>query len=196
MNAAGIAGAALALMAALAGGCASSPETGLYLLAAVQQPAPAQRFPASVGVGPVTLPDYLDRLQMVTRSASDEIAVSDTQRWAEPLQDGLTRVLDENLAALLGTQSIVRYPWPASLAPDYQVAVEVLRFEAGPDASLHLEARWWVHARASLTAVQPRASRFEVPAGAGVDGRVRAHAEAASRLSGEIAAALWAAARP
>ena len=184
--------ACLALIAILAGGCASSPPTGLYLLAALAQPASAQPFPNSLGIGPVSLPDYLDRLQIVTRGASGEIAVSDTERWAEPLHEGLARVLDENLAALLGTQRIVRFPWPASLAPDAQVAVEVLRFDAGPGASLRLEARWSVRARGGETVVEPSLTRIEVPSGNSADQRVRAHSEAASRLAREIASALWA----
>jgi uncharacterized lipoprotein YmbA len=184
--------ACLALVAILAGGCASSPPTGLYLLAALPQPAPAQPFPNSLGIGPVSLPDYLDRLQIVTRAASGEIAVSDTERWAEPLHEGLARVLDENLAALLGTQRIVRFPWPASLAPDVQVAVEVLRFDVGPGASLRLEARWSVRAGGGETVVEPNLTRIEVPSGNSADQRVRAHSEAASRLAREIASALWA----
>jgi hypothetical protein len=187
--------ACLALGALLAAGCASSPSTGLYLLAALPQAAPAQPFPDSLGIGPVTLPDYLDRLQVVARGASGELAVSDTERWAEPLHEGLARVLDRNLAALLATQRIVRFPWPAAAAPDLQVSVEVLRFETGPDASLRLEARWQARARGGEFAVEPRLTRIEVPAGSGTGERVRAHSEAASRLAREIASALWAAAR-
>lgn len=187
--------ACLALVAILAAGCASSPSTGLYLLAALPQPAPAQTFPDSLGIGPVSLPDYLDRLQVVARGASGELAVSDTERWAEPLHEGLARVLDQNLAALLGTQRIVRFPWPASLAPDVQVAVEVLRFDAEPGASLRLEARWSVRVRGGETVVEPSLTRIEVPSGNSADQRVRAHSEAASRLAREIASALWATAR-
>jgi uncharacterized lipoprotein YmbA len=120
------------------------PGDQSHLLTAVPEPAPTIRFHATVGVGPVLLPDYLDRLQVVTRTPSGELAVSDTQRWAEPLQEGLIRVLDENLSALLGTERIVRFPWPRSLTPEYQVALEVLRFESGPDAMLRLDARWWL----------------------------------------------------
>jgi len=182
--------AALAAVLLLTGGCTSSPATSLYLLTAVPEPAPATRFDAPVGVGPVLLPDYLDRLQVVTRTPSGELAVSDTQRWAEPLQDGLIRVLDENLSALLGTERIVRFPWPRSLAPEFQVALEVLRFESGPDAMLRLDARWWLRGGSGDVILQPRTSRIEVPTGAGVDGRVHAHDEAVARLSREIAAGL------
>lgn len=185
----------LGLVAVLVAGCASSPSTGLYLLAALPQAAPAQPFPDSLGIGPVALPEYLDRLQVVTRGASGEIAISDIERWAEPLHEGLARVLDQNLAALLGTQHIVRFPWPAAAAPDLQVSVEVLRFEAGPDASLRLVARWQVRARGGAIVIEPRLTRIEVPAGGGAGERVRAHSEAASRLAREIASALWPTAR-
>ena len=182
--------AALAVVLVLTGGCSSSPATSLYLLTAMREPAPSPRFEASLGVGPVLLPDYLDRLQVVTRTPSGELAVSDTQRWAEPLQDGLMRVLDENLSTLLGADRIVRFPWTRSLSPEIQVALEVLRFESGPDSMLRLDARWWVRGRNGDLILQPRTSRIEVPAGAGAEGRVHAHSEAAARLSREIATEL------
>ena len=51
-----------------------------------------------IGVGPITLPKYLDRPQIVTRAGSNQLALAEFDRWAEPLQDNVARVLAENLA--------------------------------------------------------------------------------------------------
>ena len=56
-----------------------------------------------IGVGPITVPKYLDRPQIVTRSGRNQLALGEFDRWAEPLQDNVLRVLAENLAFLIPT---------------------------------------------------------------------------------------------
>src|SRR5580700_1859338 len=65
----------------------------------------------TIGVGPVDFPDYLRRLPVVTRVAPNRIELSDERRWAEPLDKNFVRVLSENLATLLDTERIEKYPW-------------------------------------------------------------------------------------
>jgi len=52
-----------------------------------------------VGVGPVLMPSYLDRTQIVTRTASDQVALSMFHRWAEPLEEGIARIVAEQIGA-------------------------------------------------------------------------------------------------
>ena len=102
---------------------------------------PASASPDSqltIGVGPVDFPDYLRRLPVVTRVAPNRIDLSDEKRWAEPLDKNFTRVLSENLATLLDTQRIEKYPWPLRTKVDYQIEIDVQRFEdhqRRPDAA-------------------------------------------------------------
>lgn len=186
---------ALASWVALAAGCGSSPPTRLHLLSAPPGAPASAPLGATVGVGPVTVPEYLDRLQLVAREDAGSLVVSDTQRWAEPLREGLARVLAESLAASLAGERVARFPWPRAQAPELRVPVEVLRFEPGPDAAVHLEARWWVARGDGGPVLPPRVSRIAVPCTGDIADRVRAHGEAAARLAGEIAAALPAAQR-
>ena len=62
-------------------------------------------------MGPVDFPDYFRRLPVVTRVAPNRIELSDEKRWAEPLDKNFIRVLSENLATLLNTYRIEKYPW-------------------------------------------------------------------------------------
>lgn len=54
----------------------------------------------SVLVGPVTLPAYLNRNQIVTLAGDHKMVLNEFTRWAEPLQDNFSRVLVENLGIL------------------------------------------------------------------------------------------------
>src|SRR5918994_2281671 len=97
-----------------------------------------------LGIGPIKFPGYLDRHEIVVRSAQNRFDVSENDRWAEPLQENFARVLSQNLAVLLNTDLITTYPWPPGNRPRYQVEIEVLRFEANNDRNAQLFARWAV----------------------------------------------------
>ena len=99
----------------------------------------------SLGIGPVRLPGYLDRQEIVTRVAQNKLDLSENDRWAEPLDENFTRVLAQNLSVLLRTDRIVIYPWPLDKKPNYRVEIEVLRFESnGAAQEAQLTARWTV----------------------------------------------------
>jgi len=176
-----------ALCILLLSGCSSAPFK-YYLLAPVKTAAPAHSGLA-VGVGPVTLPDYLDRPQIVTRTQGSEIVLADGHRWAEPLQVNVTNVLAENLAAMTGSPQIVFYPWKTTQRPTRQVVVDVSRFDADADRVVTLQARWSV-GEPDKPAVLRRSTIQVAATGAGYEGLVAAQNEALARLSQEIAAEL------
>jgi uncharacterized lipoprotein YmbA len=138
--------------ALLAGGlcaCATSPPSKFYLLT----PLPAAESPASterradrpaLGVGPVKLPAYLDRSEIVTRTGTNSLKLADFDRWGEPVADTFMRALAANLALLLNTKHVSMFPWPQYVPVDYQVVVEADRFDVGPDRLAVLVARWYV----------------------------------------------------
>lgn len=184
------AAAMLAVSAWLVAGCGGSSATRLHVLSITPAPAASDRLNATIGVGPVRVPEALDRLQLVSRDSAGTLVVSDTQRWAEPLGEALTRVLSEDLARRLGANSVARFPWRPSAAPRMQVPVDVLRFDAGPEAAVSLEARWRVLGADGSVLEPARRSRIEVPFTGGIEDLVRAHGEAAARLAADIEAGL------
>src|SRR5262249_50890681 len=87
-------------------GCASSPPTRFYVLPSMtsaETAPPAAPRDLIIGVGPVTLYPYLDRLQIVTRASRARLALGEFDQWAAPLQDSVTRALGENLSLLIPT---------------------------------------------------------------------------------------------
>lgn len=94
------------------------------------------------GLGPVTIPAYLERREVVTRVSSTEVAYSETDRWAEPLTVNVSSVLRQSLSGTLGTNAIVLYPWVGTVKVDYQVEIRLSRFERDATGESHLAGRW------------------------------------------------------
>ncbi|HTK40358.1 MAG TPA: PqiC family protein [Gemmatimonadales bacterium] len=111
-----------------------SPQDG-----AMRSPRSVQR---AISVGPIHLPGYLDQDQLVTRSSQNRLTLSENDRWAEPLEDNIARVLAQDLAVLLQTDEVNVHPWPGRQRPTYQVEIEVLSFETDTAGTAHLVGRW------------------------------------------------------
>jgi uncharacterized protein len=139
--------ALVTLMGSLLGleACTSTPSR-FYILntlpASETVPATAAAQGPVIGVGPITLPKYLDRPQIVTRAGRNQLALGEFDRWAEPLQDNISRVLAEHLARLIPTDHLLLQAWPRSATLDYQVTVEVLQFDGWLGGESTLLARW------------------------------------------------------
>lgn len=105
----------------------------------------ARHEPSAIvyGLGPVTLPAYLDRGQVATRLSATEVAYSQWDRWAEPLGANVAWVLRQSLAEELGADDIVPYPWTGT-GVDYQVEVRLTCFETDIKGETRLAARWSV----------------------------------------------------
>jgi uncharacterized lipoprotein YmbA len=141
-----------------------------------------------LGIGPIKFPSYLDRQEMVVRSAQNRFDVSEHDRWAEPLQENFSRVLSENLALLLNTDLIIIYPWSPANRPRYNVEIDVLRLETNSERNGQLFARWSVVAGADKKVAVVKESRIIRNAKEkSTDGSVAALSEAVGDLSREIA---------
>jgi len=126
-------------------GCGSSKPVHLYVLTATApKTGPASPTGLAVGVGPVTLPKYLDRPQVVGRIATNSLDQSEFEQWGGDLNDNITRVLAANLGNLLATDRVSVYPWKGIAPIDYQVSMDVTRFEQDTDGSVVLDVFWSV----------------------------------------------------
>lgn len=123
-------------------------STKMYVLRALdtaeRQNAVAGLGDAIIGIGPVKLAAYLKRPQIITRVDDNEVRLADFARWAEPLEDGIPKVLVENVSILLGTEKVLTAPWRADPDIAYQVLVNVIRFDARFDGDAVLTVRWGV----------------------------------------------------
>jgi uncharacterized lipoprotein YmbA len=193
-----VAAAALAALPA----CVSlkrTPEARFFVLRALAEPpaAPeAASAPGLVGLHPVSLPDYLERPQLITWVASGELRLDEYLRWAEPLDAGLHRTLAANLEALLPETRVVRAPWPSSARLGVRVRVELQRFGPQAGGEALLEGRYAVlPAEGERPLVARPVSLTRGPLASGPSGTeagagVEAMSELVADLAREIAAAL------
>ena len=143
-----------------------------------------------IGVGPVIMPGYLDRIQVVTRGGTDQVEFSAFRRWAEPLDEGIARVLGEEIGARVPTERIVTYPWRGVLARalQYRVVVAVLRFDGRLGVDVTLDTRWRILGRDGAELAFRRSTVSEAAAGPGYEQMVAAMTRTLVALGQEIAA--------
>ena len=142
--------------------CGSSPPSNHYVLTARGPATPPQLEEPSLGIGPINIPEYLNRSGMVYNRQGNRVQVSNTERWAEPLEDGLKRVLSINLAGLVGTQNVRFFPWSQRRHPDYGIKVNLLMLDAG-DEEAKLVAEWLVYRPATGETVVRRITQIKEP---------------------------------
>ena len=177
-------------------GCGTSQPSHFYLLRALS-PASAsglsetKQSSLSIGLGPVTLPEYLDRPQIVTRASAHEVELAEFHKWAEPLSENTSHVLGENLSALLSTDRIVQYPWKRSIHPDYQLSLEVIQFDGTKSQEAVLKVRWTLVGNDGKNVLQEKTSQFtEILRGPEYEDLVEAMSRMLDSLAQEIADAI------
>jgi hypothetical protein len=178
-------------------GCASTPATRFYSLASVAPPAPESPRPAgqglAVAVGAVTLPAYLDRPQVVTRSGVYAVDLAEFDRWSEPLQDMVPRVIAENLSVLLGSDQVYLSPRRRLPGLSQQVDIAIDRFDLDDQDRVVLAARWDLVERNRDEVVSSRKVTItEAAADRSYDAIVAAMSKALALLSRDIADGLQA----
>lgn len=175
-------------------GCTTTPPARLYVLtplASVEPvpPAPGSRS-LSLGIGPVELPQYVNRPQIVTGQDAPELQRAAVAEWAEPLQHGVMRVLAENLSRLLGTERVALFPWK-SFVPEYQVVIDVTQFLGQPGGDVTLVALWSILRQRGKEPLVSKKSRFRETTGSvAYDALAAAMSRTLAALSREMATTL------
>ena len=96
----------------------------------------------AIGIGPVKIPEYLNQLEIVTRITQNEIRVDEFAKWAEPLEDNISRALAEDLSSLLCIQSIAFFPWKGGTPIDYRIDVHVIQMYGMLGEDAFLDVSW------------------------------------------------------
>ncbi|MFA5114813.1 MAG: PqiC family protein [Candidatus Omnitrophota bacterium] len=143
----GMVTAALVFSLAL-GGCISipkSPNPRFYTLSATAKGDVTGKadIPPDViiGIGPVKIPEYLNRPQIVTQDKKKMLNFAEFDRWGEQLDFGINRLIYENLAVLLPGATTEMFPWNLLIPVKYQVVVNVIRLDSELDKDLSFVAQ-------------------------------------------------------
>jgi uncharacterized lipoprotein YmbA len=178
-------------------GCAGSPPAKFYTLSplAATGEMKTEKGPAgrdlAVGIGPVRIPQYLARKEIVTRTDANQIDLAEYDLWGGSLQDDFSRNLRENLSLLLAGEGVSLFPWPALAALDYRVGVDVIRFDGNRGGPVVLIANWTIREGQGAKVVRVQTSRIQEPSGGqSYEAMVGGMSRALARLSREIGEAV------
>jgi len=185
---------ALVAALSLAAGCSflkpHKDPTQYFVLTSDARPARAPAAPLVLGVDRVDLPEYLQRPELVTRSASNELKIAEYDQWGEPLKDGFSRTLRHDLEKELGAGHVVAAPFDPANKPPLVVDIEVRRFERVDGQGAVLEASWTLRDGKSGQTLATRDARAQRALdGDGARATVAALSGTVATLAGEVAGA-------
>ena len=136
----------IVLVTALISACSVGGKTRssqFYVLdATIEQPLGDSMEDLRLGVGPIAIPGYVNRPQLITKTDTAEVQIEEFARWAEPLEEMFTRTLSENIRALTNSQQIHSHPWPKLVEYDHRIAAKVIKFENDSQGNALLVVHW------------------------------------------------------
>lgn len=130
----------LFLLQACIGG-RSVPAQYQLLTARAEKNTAAPFAGKSIGIGPVHVAQFLQRPQIVTHGGGTQLHIDETVRWGEPLEQGIQRVLLQNIAALTGAETR-NFPWRQNAIPDYALRIDVIDLDKLPNGESILDVNW------------------------------------------------------
>lgn len=133
----------LFLLVMLLVACSRSTPVAYYLLEGSVTPLKADSLPAkSLRVARVVVPEYLDRNGIVYRiTGKARLVVAQFDVWAEPLGQGVRRVVREELAPRLFADGIT-VTAADDEGGDMILFLDVQRLDGTLAGKTHIETRW------------------------------------------------------
>lgn len=181
------------LLLLFAAGCTATPPSDFYVLipmaTADSAPAGGGQDSLSVSVGPVKIPEYLNRAQIVSRAGPHRLDVDEFSRWGGPLTSNLSSVVAQNLTVLLRTDNVFVFPGDDPVTPRFRVIVFITRFDGTLGEHVELDARWVVTGPRRREELGTGRTVVREPIdGGGYESYVAAQSRALDVLSREVAA--------
>lgn len=143
----------------------------------------------TVSVGPVHVPEMVDRPQLVVRRSPNRVDVLEQHRWAQPLPAEIARVLAADLAVRLPNARAVASGNVSGQGAEYRITLDIEQFDAVPGQGVTVLALWSVR-RAGTTLRTGRSLLREPVRAEGYEALVAAYARALAKMSIDIAGAL------
>jgi len=116
------------LALSLLAGCQSSPTKQYFVLTAMPSPieAGSTRLVRNIGIGPVDIAEYLNLTQVVYQLNDGSLQRFANSYWAEPLEQGISRVISVNLSQGDPSRNLISFPWRADNRPQYSIKIKVI----------------------------------------------------------------------
>lgn len=187
--------AASALMVMTLSGCLGSgtKPPAYYLLTAqagATTPTDSDKI-ISIGVGPVRVAPFLMRPEIITHAGGGNLTLNDSNRWSEPLEQGIQRTLLQNLSAL--THADTRnFPWTMTTAPQYALRIDVSDLDRLADGNAVMTVNWILEDVTAGKLLESRRDTFATHIGDTADyaALARAYSELLAQLATTVATTL------
>jgi len=127
------------------GGCGTSPVAKMYTLNAVDKASTVvagSEQSIAIKLGPISIPDSLDKPQIVTRVGANRLETDEFNRWAGDYQSNIQRIIGENISSLLPTNQVMMSDEIILVPVDYQILVNVRKFDGELGGVVTLNADW------------------------------------------------------
>jgi uncharacterized lipoprotein YmbA len=184
-----------AIVLTLFAGCATSPASKFYTLSPVQVVGQSSGTkPVMIAIDPVTVPELVDRSQIVTTLDANRVSIDEFARWAEPLKSQIPRVLAADLVQFIPGAIVSTYPQRVD-DNAYRISVDVQAFDSSTNRTVTMAVIWSVRPPKQGEKVSGRSVVHEAAGGPGYDALVRAHSRALASVANDIAAATHSAMR-
>ena len=179
-----------AILLTLFAGCATSPASKFYTLSPVQVVEQSSGgHPVTIAIDPVTVPELVDRSQIVTRLDANRVSIDEFARWAEPLKKQIPGVLAEDLGRFIPGAIVSTYPQRVD-DNAYRISIDVQVFDSSTNGTVMLAVIWSVRSPKGGENVSGRSVVHESAGGPGYDALVKAHSRALASVASDIAVAM------
>jgi uncharacterized lipoprotein YmbA len=183
----------LAALAVLAiAGCASSAKSSFYTLSGDAPPALTSAPRYSVAVSVASIPDSIDRPQVVLRTGNGRVEIREEQRWAGSLKDDVAQTFADDLARSLPDASVYTQSRAgAGSEPTYRLAIGVQRFDSVLGQRADVDLQWTLTEKGQARLQCRQAASVKAAAMADeVEALVAAHRQAIEQIAERAAAAI------
>jgi uncharacterized lipoprotein YmbA len=182
-----------AILLTLFAGCATSPASKFYMLSPVQAveqsvEQSSDGHPITIAIDPVTVPELVDRSQIVTKLDANRVSIDEFARWAEPLKKQIPSVLAADLGRFIPGAIVSTYPQRVD-DNAYRISVDVEAFDSSANGTVTLAVIWSVRSPKGGENVSGRSVVHESAGGPGYDALVKAHSRALASVASDIAVA-------
>lgn len=171
--------------------CSSGPPMQYHTLKSIAPASAIANTPNQVvvRVQPVVVPPELDRLQLVSRSGPYTVHITDSDRWAAPLDDQVRRVVSDDLSARLPPNLVADPSEPSTNEPRRLLSFAIAEFYSDGNCAATLRASWTL--RSPKGDSERGIEQLQVPASEPCAGSVPAAMSAAlAALSDRLAAVI------
>ncbi|MEO6970635.1 MAG: PqiC family protein [Chthoniobacterales bacterium] len=167
-------------------GCGGTGANYYRLNAAAAAPTGGANSGLSVAIGPVSLPSYIDRAEIVFASGPNEFQIPIDALWTGSLRDNISRTVATDLGQVLGSRE-VRAGLDPGFKPRYRVALDIRQFHGISGQEAVLDLNWRIQSGASGETISRHAGNFREPI---IGDGYAALVAAESRLLEQCAAAM------